>query len=323
MNIIENSSDVEETILFKDKGGLPLIISRQNNISSDVWLENHHKEIEKNLLKYGGVLLRGLNINSLEDFNQFALTFSKGKLLTYENASTPRKKLAGQIYTSTEYPKDREILMHNENSYTKKWPSFLLFYSIIPATTGGQTPFVSSRRMLSSLNTKIIEQFEEYGVLYTRNYVKGLDVPWEQVFSTNIRSEVEQYCKNNNIKYNWDIDDLIELHTAQLCQATTTHPITGDKVWFNQANLFHSSHLSQETRELYNQIGLKNPTRDAFYGDGTAIKKETISYINSVYSEHMMLFPWEKNDLLIIDNLLLAHGRKPYDGERKIVVAMS
>jgi alpha-ketoglutarate-dependent taurine dioxygenase len=32
---------------------------------------------------------------------------------------------------------------------------------------------------------------------------------------------------------------------------------------------------------------------------------------------------WEAGDLLMLDNLLAAHGRRPFSGERRIAVAMS
>lgn len=35
------------------------------------------------------------------------------------------------------------------------------------------------------------------------------------------------------------------------------------------------------------------------------------------------VFSWGKGDILLLDNMSIAHGREPYAGERKIVVAMS
>jgi hypothetical protein len=34
-------------------------------------------------------------------------------------------------------------------------------------------------------------------------------------------------------------------------------------------------------------------------------------------------FPWQRGDILMLDNILAAHGRAPYEGPRKILVGMT
>ena len=36
-----------------------------------------------------------------------------------------------------------------------------------------------------------------------------------------------------------------------------------------------------------------------------------------------MIFPWEPGDVMILDNMSVAHAREPFLGEREIVVAMA
>jgi alpha-ketoglutarate-dependent taurine dioxygenase len=42
-----------------------------------------------------------------------------------------------------------------------------------------------------------------------------------------------------------------------------------------------------------------------------------------VYWDTAVSFPWREGDVLMNDNMLVAHARNPYQGERKIVVAMA
>ena len=39
--------------------------------------------------------------------------------------------------------------------------------------------------------------------------------------------------------------------------------------------------------------------------------------------EQAVAFPWERGDILMLDNMLVAHGRKPFTGPRKILVGMA
>jgi hypothetical protein len=65
-----------------------------------------------------------------------------------------------------------------------------------------------------------------------------------------------------------------------------------------------------------------NEPRNAFFGDGSEIDEAVLDHIRSVYENEKVTFPWQRGDVLILDNILKAHGRKPYRGPRQIVVGM-
>jgi alpha-ketoglutarate-dependent taurine dioxygenase len=293
------------------------------NLNLLKWIEENKAIIDDNLLIHGGILLRNFNISSISEFNRVAQIVCPN-LLDYVYRSTPRTKLGGKIYTATEYPADRSISLHNENAYSKSWPKKIMFFSAIVATHGGETPIADSRKIYQKIDPSIKEKFEKNGVLYVRNYNLGVDLSWQEVFQTESRAIAEQYCKENDIEMQWKEKGTLELTTQQRCQATISHPITNEKVWFNQAHLFHISALDKNTHlSLVNELGAGNLPRNALYGDGQPIENEVLDHIRQIYNEEKILFKWQKNDLLILDNLLMAHGREPYQGERKVAVAMA
>jgi hypothetical protein len=103
----------------------------------------------------------------------------------------------------------------------------------------------------------------------------------------------------------------------------SAHPETQESVWLNQAHLFHYSALPLEIQAyLLEKFGLDSLPRNSYYGDGSAIDPEDIAVINETYSLCAMAFHWERGDVLLLDNRLMAHGRRPFIGDRKIVVAM-
>jgi hypothetical protein len=114
------------------------------------------------------------------------------------------------------------------------------------------------------------------------------------------------------------------LRTRQVCQAVAVHPLTRETVWFNQAHLFHVSNLEPAVREtLLSVVNEEDLPRQAFYGDGRPIETAVLDEIRDVYQCHAVQFPWQKGDVLMLDNMLAAHGRTPFKGPRKILVAMS
>ena len=158
--------------------------------------------------------------------------------------------------------------------------------------------------------------------MYVRNYTQGIDLSWQEVFQTDSRKVVEEYCQQNKIEYEWDISEL-HLRTRQLCQATITHPQTNEKIWFNQAHLFHPSSLDlDEKRSLMQMLGEKYMPRNVFYGNDEPIEDKSLDVIKKVYEQEKIKFLWKRGDLMYLDNRLMAHSRGPYLGERKVAVAM-
>jgi alpha-ketoglutarate-dependent taurine dioxygenase len=287
-------------------------------VSLSQWLETNKQSVLDKLHTTGAVLFRGFDLLSIEAFEQL-LTNLSGELVDYSYRSTPRNQVSGKIYTSTHYPAHQTIALHNEMSYSRQWPTIIGFFCVQPAAEGGETPLADSRRVFAQIDPEIRKEFIRKQVMYVRNYDDdALDLSWREVFQTDSRTEVESYCRKAGMKAEWNGDK--QLRTSQVCQAAIKHPLTGEMVWFNQAHLFHVSSLDDDVRSLLQSTG--NEPRNAFFGDGSEIDEATLDHIRSVYENEKVAFPWQRGDVLVLDNILKAHGRKPYRGPREIVVGM-
>lgn len=285
------------------------------------WATNNRATIEAQLVQHGGILFRGFNINTVPEFEQLIVAVA-GDLLDYSYRSTPRTQVSGRIYTSTEYPADQAIPLHNEMAYTTSWPMKIAFFSVIVAEHGGETPIAASARVFERIAPEIRERFEQTGVMYVRNYGKSIDLPWQDVFQTSDKAEVEAYCRRSNIDFEWKADD--QLRTRQVCQAVATHPQTGVRLWFNQAHLFHVTSLPDETRAaVLAEFAEEDLPRNTYYGNGTPIERAVLDEIRRAYDQETVVFPWQAGDILLLDNMLVAHGRMPFGGARKTVVGMA
>jgi hypothetical protein len=303
-------------------GGFPLLLDiSTNGLSAAGWAEEYKEDIRCLLEANGAVLIRGLKMLGSAQFGKILTTLFESELLEYTYRSTPRTELRGNVYTATEYPANQVIPQHNENSYSRHWPNRIGFMCMIPAATGGATPIGDSRIVYNLLPRSIRDKFEEKGVMYVRNY-SILDLPWTVVFQTDQKSEVEAYCDANELKYEWLENN--GLRTSQINPATTVHPHTGEKVWFNQAHLFHASSMGKEIADtLISSLGEENLPRNSYYGDGSPIEREVLDVIRSSYEQANITFAWQKNDLLLLDNVLFTHGREAFTGDRKVLVGMA
>ncbi len=153
----------------------------------------------------GAVLLRGFRKPGVSGFYTFARSFGH-ELVSYEFASTPRRKIAVGVYSSTEYPAHQWIPQHNEQAYTRHWPMKIWFYCDVAAAQGGQTPVMDSREVYRRVPARIRDLLTTKGLMYVRNYGNGLDLPWEEVFQTKDRAAVEQFCRGHDISWEW-LDD--------------------------------------------------------------------------------------------------------------------
>lgn len=301
---------------------LPLVIRPAvDGVNLTTWATNNQELIVTHLLKHGGILFRDFDVRSAAEFEQFIRAIST-ELLEYTYGSTPRSHVSGNIYTSTEYPADQVIPLHNEMAYSRNWPMKIWFFCMTAAKKGGETPLADSRRVFERIDPKIRERFMQKKVMYVRTYRHNLDLPWQTVFQTTSKTAVETYCRYADISFEWQEGD--RLVTRGVCQAVATHPGTGEMVWFNQAHLFHLSSLEAEVRQsLLSMYKQEELPRNAYYGDGSPIEASVLDEIREAYRQEAVSFPWQETDILMLDNMLVAHGRAPFVGQRKIVVGMA
>jgi len=158
--------------------------------------------------------------------------------------------------------------------------------------------------------------------MYVRNFGDGFGLPWQAVFQTTEKAVVEVFCRTNNIEFEWKAGD--RLRTRQIRSTIAKHPLTGELVWFNHAAFFHVSTLEPTIRSaLLAEFGEENLPHNTYYGDGSPIEPAVLDEIRQSYIQETTIFPWLTGDILILDNMLTAHGRMPFIGSRKVLVGMA
>jgi alpha-ketoglutarate-dependent taurine dioxygenase len=313
-------TELVQTSLF-DENPLPLVVGpATEGVDLADWAATHRDQVDGWFDKHGAILFRGFGLAGVEDFERVAGAVA-GELFA-EYGDLPPEPTSQRVYGSTPYPPDKMILFHNESSHLPTWPMRQFFYCVIPSETGGTTPLLDSRAVYNALDPEIRAQFETKGLTYVRNFAEGIDVPWQEFFHTSERAEVERTCAESGMTCEWTAND--GLRIRQLSPAVVSHPRTGEKLFFNQVQLHHVYCLDPETRSSLGQLfAEEDMPRNVYFGDGTPIPDETMEYIGNLYEELCVDFPWQATDLVAVDNMLVQHARRPFSGERKLLVAMA
>lgn len=301
---------------------LPLVVEPEvDNLNLAVWAGHNREFVETKLLTHGAILFRGFRVETVARFEEFVRAVST-ELLEYGERSSPRSEISKGVYTSTDHPADQSIHFHNEQSYTQNWPMKLWFFCVQAASDGGATLIADGRRVLKLLDAQTRERFSRKRVMYMRNYGDGLGLSWQTAFQTTNKLEVENYCRGALIDFTWKEGD--GLRTRQIFDPIVTHPGTGESVWFEHTAFFHVSSLEPAVRDaILAEFAEEDLPFNTYYGDGSPIEASELKQIREAYRQTAVRFPWQEQDVLLIDNVLTSHGREPFLGPRKIVVAMT
>jgi alpha-ketoglutarate-dependent taurine dioxygenase len=299
---------------------IPLLIRPAiDGVDLAEWGSQHRSEVEKDLFAHGAILFRGFDVTTPMAFEAVAKSIVPD--LFGEYGDLPKEGEGDYVYHSTPYPPDKMILFHSESSHLPKWPMKQFFYCVTAAMEGGETPIVDCRRVLERMDRDVLSTFEGKGLTYVRTFQAGVDVSWQDFFKTEDRSDVEALCRREGMDFEWKAGDVLQIR--QSSPALRTHPATGERVFFNQILLHHPAMLDVETRSSIQSLFSEDELpRNVLWGDGTTIPDQVARHVFDVCSELAVGFPWEDRDILMIDNMLVSHGRNPFVGPRKIVVAM-
>jgi alpha-ketoglutarate-dependent taurine dioxygenase len=277
-------------------------------------------EIEALVLRHGAVLFRGFPVRDATDFQAFVDAL-QSEPMDYTYKSTPRTRIGRDVFTATEYPQQLEIPLHCENAYQRSWPRWISLCCLTPSSSGGQTPIASMRAVTAAIAPEILRKFADRKVRYIRHYRPYMDLHWEDVFQTKERSEVARYCATNDIEHQWIEEDLLQ--TQQICQGVASHPLTGETFFFNQAHLFHVSSLGgKAAADMIEMFGADKLPRHAKFGDGEEIPDGSLDNVRRAFSAAAVDLEWRSGDVVLLDNMQFAHGRRAYRGARRVLASL-
>ncbi|CAF1301726.1 unnamed protein product [Didymodactylos carnosus] len=244
--------------------------------------------------------------------------------------SPGRKQVYEHAFSSTAYPPQAHLFMHNELTYTSTPPKYIFFFCVQPAAIGGETAIADSKEIYSKIDPAITKQLEDRGVKYSRLFIDEkrlaeIDVhnyqitkTWQLAFGVQSSEQAEQLARQvgyEDIRWYPNGDMLIKTKTLPATRST-------EKIWFNQvqgwdpriaadANAINEN-LHLTIQHPYEELFQYYP-QGCYYGDtDEIISYDELKHINDVTWSCAHNLDWKAGDLLWIDNFQTAHGKRPH-----------
>lgn len=283
------------------------------------WLRARLLEIEEVVDRCGAVLVRGLGVRDRRTATEASRALL-GELYAEREPFAPRTRHPGGLYSATDWPPDQPMCMHHELSYAREVPARQIFCCLTAPGSGGATALADAAAVLRDLPADLVARFARHGweLIRTHNDVVGLG--WAEAFGTGDRARVEAYLRANGVRWEWTGDG--GLRTRRIRPAVVRHPVSGLRLWFNQVAFLNEWTMDAAVREyLVLEFGADALPFTTRCGDGQPLDRATVDLVNDVYAAHTVRQPWQTGDVLIVDNLRMAHSREPYTGRREVVVA--
>lgn len=295
------------------------------------WLIEREQQLDELLSEVGAIVFRGFPIHGTTDFGAL-IDHYPSDAMGYSGGAATRSNIAGKVFEATRMPADMKLPLHQEMAYLPRWPAKLAFYCHVAAEEGGATIIADVRRFEKLVAEKLLTELRQRGIQYRRNFrapgpfVRALTEThrtWQEVFYTEDRAKAEADCAAMGVEAIWEDDG--SLTTIYTAPGFLDHPQTGERHWFNHLQSMTVTPYSiGKVWDIYRETyrgGIK-PPYDIRFGDGSPIPLDDVLDLFPKLDSVTVAFPWQAGDMMLVDNIIMMHGRDPYKGQREIQVAL-
>ena len=301
---------------------LALVNSKKDALLPEILskLALHRDELLKQLSTHGAILFRGFPLITAEDFDQFISAFDLPNFTYSESLSNAvRTNRTEKVFTANEAPASVSIFLHHEMAQTPVYPAKLFFFCEQAANSGGATPLCRSDILLDrlkELDPEFVSLCEGLGVRYSNTMPElddaesGQGRSWHSTLSAESKEAAE--FKLQELGYAWEWLGSGDLRVTSPILPAVKDFANGRKVFFNQ--------LIAAFRGWKDSRNEKN--RAITFGDGSEISLKSMTSVIALSDELSFDLPWQAGDVALVDNYLVMHGRRPYEGQRRVLASL-
>ncbi|KAK7261768.1 hypothetical protein RIF29_28087 [Crotalaria pallida] len=281
-------------------------------------IKSHLPYIESLLLKSGAVLFRGFPVSTASDFDAVVEAFGYEEL-PYVGGAAPRSNVVGRVFTANESPPDQKIPFHHEMAQVPEFPSKLFFFCEVEPLSGGETPIVLSHIVYERMKEKypeFVERLEKYGLLYIRvlgeddNPSSPIGRGWKSTFLTTDKTVAQQRAEKLGMKLEW-LEDGVKTIMGPI-PAVKYDEKRQRKIWFNSMVAAFTGWKDERN----------DPEKAVTFGDGQPLPADIVYDCLKILEEECVAVPWQKGDVLLLDNWAVLHSRRSFNPPRRVLASL-
>ncbi|GAV66339.1 TauD domain-containing protein, partial [Cephalotus follicularis] len=200
-----------------------------------------------------------------------------------------------------------------------EFPSKLLFFCEVEAASGGETPIVLSHIVYERMKERypeFVERLEEHGLKYTRilgdddDNSSAIGRGWKSTFLTDDKSVAEQRAAKIGTKLEWKEGGVKSIMGP--IPAIRVDKSRQRKIWFN----------SMVTAYFGWKDARNDPVKAVTYGDGKPLPADIVYDCLKILEEECVAIPWQRGDVLLVDNWAVLHSRRPFTPPRRLLASL-
>ena len=296
----------------------PAIITGGGDLAS--FLKANKPAVDAALDDAGALLFRGFDVPDAHAFDAAIAGYGEAGF-TYEDSLSyaVRTNVTPRVFTANEAPPSTEIFLHHEMAQTPIYPSKLFFYCEIDEMSGGATPLCRSDWVMDRLAKSApdyVARLEAEGVRYN-NVMPGSDDAgtgqgrtWRSTMSVETKEAAEKRLRNLGYTWEWREDGSVRVTTAALPAVRDLGG--GRKTFFNQ--LIAAFRGWSDSRN--------SADKSITFGRGDPITGEAMAPAIAAADDLTVDCAWQAGDVALVDNFTVMHGRRPYEGKRRVLASL-
>ncbi|KAI7741351.1 hypothetical protein M8C21_029256 [Ambrosia artemisiifolia] len=286
----------------------PAVLSPTGNANITVFEEAIKSEkqwLESLLQRSGVILFRGFHVTSPSDFNDVVEAFGFPELV-YMGGRASRTKVVGRIYTANESPVDKQIPFHHEMAYLPDFPSKLFLFCAEEPGMGGETPVVLSHLVyvkMKERHPEVVAQMEKHGLTY-KKIMSDEDHPlsfsggsWKSAYMTDDKNVAEERAAKQGTKLEW-MGNAVKIIMGPL-PAFRLEKESQRITWFNTLVSSNAGPMKDD-HDTHVELG-----------NGDLLPAHAVKDCVKIMEEECVAIPWKKGDVMLVNNLMVLHGRRP------------